>query len=62
MAKRKFEVEENETIDDCLTRMSKEGYIPIRRLEEPIFREVTSKDGVEVCGRKIVFVGIRKDG
>jgi hypothetical protein len=55
--KKRFEVEENETIDMCLQRIKEEGYIPIRRTEKPVFKEVV-KDGkvdYEPAGRKIVF-------
>ncbi|MDR4888194.1 NETI motif-containing protein [Fredinandcohnia sp. QZ13] len=57
--KQKFEVKENETIDQCLDRMQAEGYLPVRRMEEPVFQEV-KRNGeivVEPCGRKIVFEG-----
>ncbi|MFD1021044.1 NETI motif-containing protein [Thalassobacillus hwangdonensis] len=60
--KMRFEVEEGETIDQCLDRMAKEGYTPVRRMEEPIFQEVT-KDGkkdVEPVGRKIVFTAVKQ--
>ncbi|MBM7692674.1 hypothetical protein JOC77_002105 [Peribacillus deserti] len=59
----KFEVADHESIDDCLTRMKAEGYSPVRRMEEPIFKEVI-KDGkveYEPFGRRIVFEA-RKDG
>ncbi|WP_053361436.1 NETI motif-containing protein [Bacillus sp. FJAT-27251] len=52
-----FEVGENETLSECLDRISKEGYTPIRRIEKPIFKEVI-KDGVaeyEPAGRQILF-------
>lgn len=53
--KKKFEVMETESIGDCLDRMKQEGYTPVRRMEEPIFRE---ENGVPVpVGRKIVFEG-----
>jgi NETI protein len=57
--KQKFEVKENETIDQCLDRMKAEGYFPVRRMEEPVFQEVTRNGEiiVEPCGRKIVFEG-----
>ncbi len=57
--KMKFEVKENETIADCLDRMKQEGYMPVRRMEEPIFKEVTEGNETKVipCGRKIVFEG-----
>ncbi|MHC0039439.1 NETI motif-containing protein [Pseudoneobacillus sp. C159] len=55
--KMQFEVEENESIADCLERMKKAGYMPIRRTEKPIFQEV--KNGNETSyqpiGRQIVF-------
>jgi hypothetical protein len=57
--KKKFEVADNETIEQCLERMKREGYTPIRRIEEPIFQEI-KKDGklvIEPCGRKIIFEG-----
>ncbi|WP_077620412.1 NETI motif-containing protein [Bacillus sinesaloumensis] len=57
--KQKFEVRDNETIDQCLDRMKAEGYFPVRRMEEPIFQE-TERNGeiaVEPCGRRIVFEG-----
>jgi len=58
-AKRRFEVEENETIDQCLERMKKEGYIPVRRTEEPVFEEVdrNGKLDIEPVGRRIIFEG-----
>ena len=31
---KKFRVEDKETIADCLDRMKKEGFMPIRRSEE----------------------------
>ena len=57
--KRSFEVKEGETIDQCLTRMKMEGFMPTRRMEEPIFQEVINNGKKEVvpCGRKIVFEG-----
>ncbi|UOY93054.1 NETI motif-containing protein [Ectobacillus sp. JY-23] len=59
VSKKRFEVLPEETISDCLARMEAEGYVPSRRTEEPVFREVM-KDGKsvpEVWGRKIVFEG-----
>lgn len=38
-----FEVEENETIEECLDRMKKAGYIPAGRKEEPLFTEVNGE-------------------
>ena len=55
--KKLFEVQENETIDQCLDRIQAEGFIPVRRTEKPIFKEV-NKDGIISCepiGRKIIF-------
>ncbi|WP_342025877.1 NETI motif-containing protein [Cytobacillus pseudoceanisediminis] len=52
-----FEVLENETIDQCLDRIQKAGYIPVRRTEKPIFKEVKTggKVDYEPAGRQIVF-------
>ncbi|KKI91415.1 hypothetical protein WQ54_15070 [Bacillus sp. SA1-12] len=57
--KKKFFVEEHETIDDCLNRMREEGYFPVRRMEQPIFKEEIRDHIVEhvPCGREIVFEG-----
>lgn len=57
--KKKFFVEEGESISECLDRMAKEGYTPIRRMEEPIFQEI-KKDGKvekEVFKQNIMFEG-----
>ncbi len=35
-----YEVEENETIDECLTRMRQDGYLAVGRKEEPVFHIV----------------------
>ncbi|MFB5661219.1 NETI motif-containing protein [Alteribacillus sp. HJP-4] len=37
--RRTFIVEKGETIGDCLDRIKREGYIPVRRIEKPIFEE-----------------------
>ncbi|KQL32804.1 hypothetical protein AN960_22795 [Bacillus sp. FJAT-25509] len=59
MSKKKFEVFENETINECLERMEREGYTPVKRMEVPIFSEqmVNGKVEIEPTGRKIVFEG-----
>jgi hypothetical protein len=51
-----FDVEENETIEQCLERMKKEGYMPFGRREEPIFHEVNGQP--TVLRQKIQFKGI----
>ena len=38
-----YEVEENETIDDCLKRMKTQGYMPTGRREKPVFQEVNGE-------------------
>ncbi|MFS0638952.1 NETI motif-containing protein [Mesobacillus foraminis] len=55
--KKMFEVGENETLDQCLDRIAKEGYIPVRRVEKPIFKEVVlnGKTEYEPAGRQIIF-------
>lgn len=51
-----FEVEENETIEQCLQRMKKQGYMPIGRKEEPIFHIVNGEP--THLRQKIQFKGI----
>ncbi|WP_349409286.1 NETI motif-containing protein [Pseudalkalibacillus sp. SCS-8] len=57
--KKKFEVQENESIADCLDRMKEEGYMPVRRMEEPVFQESKQKGkkDVEYLRQKVVFEG-----
>lgn len=52
-----FEVQEDETIDMCLERIKKAGYMPVRRTEKPIFEEIKNGASVtyEPVGRQIVF-------
>ena len=56
--KKKFKVEENESLSDCLERMKTEGYTPVRRSEVPVFKEengarVVSHQQIEFEGRRI---------
>ncbi|CAM5213904.1 NETI protein OS=Ureibacillus acetophenoni OX=614649 GN=SAMN05877842_1088 PE=4 SV=1 [Ureibacillus acetophenoni] len=54
-----FEVEEHETIEECLARMSREGYMAMGRKEEPVFYIV---DGEPTYLRqKIKFKGVLKE-
>jgi NETI protein len=55
--KMNFEVQENETIEECLERIKKLGYVPTRRTEKPIFQEVIkgSETAYEPVGRQIIF-------
>lgn len=57
MSKKKFEVREHESIDECLNRMKQEGYVPVRRIEKPIFQEIKKGNEAiyEPVGRQIVF-------
>lgn len=60
--KKKFFVEENETIHDCLARMEREGYRPVRRLEKPVFIESKGNGESEYKPvlQKIIFEGEKK--
>jgi ribosomal protein S21 len=61
MSKKKmqFEVQENESIDECLNRMKQQGYVPVRRTEKPIFQEVKKGNETiyEPVARQIIFEG-----
>ncbi|WP_175986573.1 NETI motif-containing protein [Bacillus sp. Marseille-Q1617] len=61
MSKKKllFEVQENETISDCLDRMKEAGYMPVRRMEKPVFeeRKYGGKTDVVPVRQTIVFEG-----
>lgn len=60
MARKKkvrFEVQESETIAECLERMEKEGYKPIKRMEKPIFSEKKSNEFVPIR-QQIIFEGV----
>ncbi|WP_059172252.1 NETI motif-containing protein [Bacillus sp. FJAT-27445] len=54
-----FEVKDNETIDSCLKRMEEQGYVPVRRMEKPVFKEQGNE--VVPAGRQILFEGKPKD-
>lgn len=53
-----FEVLENETIEDCLERMGREGYMPMGRKEEPVFHIVNGEP--TYLRQKIKFKGVLK--
>ena len=62
MSKKKtvwFDVEAEETIDDCLKRMATEGYTVAGRKEEPLFTEV---NGEYIPVRQVIkFKGILRE-
>ncbi|AXF58040.1 NETI motif-containing protein [Salicibibacter kimchii] len=49
----KYDVGENETIAECLDRIARDGYQPVRRIEKPVFQK--EKGDVEVAGQRIQF-------
>lgn len=51
-----FEVKDGESIGDCLDRMKDQGYMPVRRMEKPIFEEQGKETYVPVK-QTIVFEG-----
>ncbi|MET3697670.1 NETI protein [Bacillus oleivorans] len=57
--KKWFVVLENETVDDCLKRMAAEGYVPIRRMEKPVFEETIENGNkvVKPVNQEIQFQG-----
>lgn len=61
--KKRFTVNEGESIDQVLAQMKEEGYQPVRRVEEPIFQE-RIEDGekkVDPVGRQIIFDAIKTE-
>ncbi|NQD65981.1 NETI motif-containing protein [Bacillus haikouensis] len=66
MSKKKFlfEVQENETISDCLDRMKEAGYMPVRRMERPVFEEQKAGGKTEIVPvrQTIVFEGKKIEG
>lgn len=51
-----FEVKDDESIGDCLDRMKDQGYMPVRRMEKPVFEEQGKETYVPVK-QTIVFEG-----
>jgi len=61
--KKRFTVEEGESIDQVLAQMKEEGYQPVRRVEEPIFKE-TFENGekkVDPVGSQIIFDAVKTE-
>ena len=62
--KKRFEVQINETINDCLERIKQEGYTPIKRMEKPVFKEikVNGQMSYEPISQQIIFEAIQLEG
>ena len=62
--KKRFEVQADESISDCLDRIKKEGYMPIKRMEKPIFKEVNvnGQMSYEPVSQQIIFEAMQLDG
>ncbi|MDT3958741.1 NETI motif-containing protein [Staphylococcus kloosii] len=52
----KFQVAEDETIQDCLQRMREQGYMPVKRFEKPVYKE-DNNGSIDVLKQEIEFVG-----
>jgi hypothetical protein len=52
-----YEVQDHETIDQCLDRIQKDGYVPIKRIEKPIFQEKMKNNQMiyEPIGSQVLF-------
>jgi hypothetical protein len=59
--KREYEVKEHETIDQCLERIKTDGFVPVKRIEKPIFKEemVNGDQIITPAGRTIIFEAIQ---
>jgi hypothetical protein len=55
--KKIYEVEEQETIGQCLDRIQNDGYIPVKRMEKPVFKEIKEENELKYvpAGRRIIF-------
>ena len=53
--KKKFRVEPGESLSDVLAVMKAEGYQPVRRFEQPVFKEENGE--VTVSHQEIMFEG-----
>ncbi|GEN57173.1 hypothetical protein HAL01_16370 [Halolactibacillus alkaliphilus] len=56
--KERFTKQANETLDACLDRIQLAGYMPVRRVEKPVFEEVL-ENGLKV--NKVVSSSIEFD-
>lgn len=58
--KLRFEVKDEETIEQCLKRMQNEGYKPVRRIEKPVFKVEKTKGKATYVPVKqqIIFEGV----
>lgn len=63
LAKKRFEVLEGEKVSDCMDRIKKEGYSPIRRSEQPVFKEVITNGEKTFVhhGQKIIFDAVKHE-
>lgn len=52
-----YEVQEKETISECLERMQKDGYMPAGRKEEPLFEMQNGEP--KVVRQLIKFKGLK---
>ncbi|KGX88676.1 NETI motif-containing protein [Pontibacillus marinus] len=61
--KKRFTVEEGQSIDEVLAQMKEEGYQPVRRVEEPIFQERMEggEKKVDPVGRQIIFDAVKTE-
>ncbi|MCM2676928.1 NETI motif-containing protein [Shouchella plakortidis] len=58
--KQQFTVASDESLAECLERMKKEGYRPVRRMEKPVFKENGSKTPI-ISHQQVIFEGVLEE-
>ncbi|WP_124223368.1 NETI motif-containing protein [Aquisalibacillus elongatus] len=47
------------SIDECVDQIKKDGYMPVKRFEKPVFQESSGKEDPEPVRQEIIFEAVR---
>ncbi|RPF50688.1 NETI protein [Aquisalibacillus elongatus] len=59
MKKKKYRVSDFKSIDECVDQIKKDGYMPVKRFEKPVFQESSGKEDPEPVRQEIIFEAVR---
>ncbi|MGP4074010.1 NETI motif-containing protein [Piscibacillus sp. B03] len=59
MKKKKYRVSDFKSINACVDQIKKDGYMPIKRFEKPVFKE--TKGDPEPVRQEIIFEAVKME-
>ncbi|GEL76683.1 NETI motif-containing protein [Tenuibacillus multivorans] len=60
MKKKRYRVSDFSSVNECVDQIKKDGYMPVKRIEKPVFKEQNNQDP-EPVRQEIIFEAVPLD-